>query len=208
MTLYGHSWRLALAPLIIQTYRTVSAVHRGGAGWGRRMSGLSVTTMWVCIKHSRSPNYSPSSCASTASQHAKKYRECKVKGVSKRSLAASQDFRKSLGRLTSLSSTNGQRNCQYTAEMPIRPIGLNTLLSLSGLSVSPRNNNSAAPLTVQVPKLFGMQPIIGNAPFCCHLETARPYFDTSLIWHILYFPHDPRSVSALFSYSHMFVETS
>src|SRR5262245_55381739 len=40
---------------------------------------------------------------------------------------------------------------QYTAAIPIRPIGLNTSLSFSGLSVSPRNKNSTAPLTVQVP---------------------------------------------------------
>jgi hypothetical protein len=46
---------------------------------------------------------------------------------------------------------------QYTAAIPIRPIGLNTSLSFRGLSVSPRNKNSAAPLTVQVPKLFGMK---------------------------------------------------
>jgi hypothetical protein len=46
---------------------------------------------------------------------------------------------------------NGQGNHQYTAAIPIRPIGLNTSLSLSGLSVSPRNKNSTAPLTVQVP---------------------------------------------------------
>jgi len=31
--------------------------------------------------------------------------------------------------------------------------------------------------------------ILGNAPFCRHLEAARPRFDTSLIWPILYFPH-------------------
>ena len=32
-----------------------------------------------------------------------------------------------------------------------------------------------------------------------HLEAARPRFDTALIWHILYFPHDLGEVSALSS---------
>ena len=171
MRLYGHSWHLTLAPLMIQTYRTVSAVHRGGAGWGR-----------LTTPHPSAPARRRSTRKSIENA---KSRKCQNEAL------PHQDFRKSLGRLTSLSSTNGQRNRQYTAEMPIRPIGLNTLLSLSGLSVSPRNKNSAAPLTVQVPKRFGMQPIFGNAPFCCHLEVVRPRFDTSLIWHILYFPHDP-----------------